>query len=157
MGKFYCSECGTELDDSVKFCSSCGTRVDNEISENTNNITKNNSSDNIMERIEIVPLITGIIIVGVIFFISELYYYSPQLNLLGLVIGSFIMGYLCRESIIFVMIYGIIISIVHYLIAHFVFYFGTCYTTYIVWPWLPLIIVIISAFVGNLIRVKLKI
>ena len=48
MGKIYCTECGTELDDSVKFCSSCGTPVDNkniipksnEVNENKNNSNK---------------------------------------------------------------------------------------------------------------------
>ena len=50
MGKIYCSECGSELEDTVKFCSSCGTPVDNtDITPNSNekldnnNISKENS------------------------------------------------------------------------------------------------------------------
>ena len=32
MGKIYCSECGTELDDAVNFCSNCGTPLDDDVS-----------------------------------------------------------------------------------------------------------------------------
>lgn len=43
MGKIYCTMCGTELDDSVKFCSSCGTPVDNnDIAPNPNEDRDNN-------------------------------------------------------------------------------------------------------------------
>ena len=34
MGKFFCKECGTELDETIKFCPNCGVNVEN-----------NNSSD----------------------------------------------------------------------------------------------------------------
>lgn len=29
MGKIYCTECGAEMDESMKFCSSCGTPINN--------------------------------------------------------------------------------------------------------------------------------
>ena len=38
MGKIYCTECGAELDESVKFCSSCGASLEsNEVTHNQNN------------------------------------------------------------------------------------------------------------------------
>ena len=43
MGKIYCTECGTELDDTVKFCSNCGTQVDADIVSNTNESVDNNN------------------------------------------------------------------------------------------------------------------
>lgn len=39
MGKIYCTECGAELDDKVKFCSSCGAAINN-----TNTTTKPNET-----------------------------------------------------------------------------------------------------------------
>ena len=33
MGKIYCTECGAELDESVKFCSSCGAPRDKKVDE----------------------------------------------------------------------------------------------------------------------------
>ena len=52
MGKIYCTECGTELDDTVKFCSSCGTPVDNNdkmTDSNDVNINDKSSNDNPVE------------------------------------------------------------------------------------------------------------
>ena len=43
MGKIYCTECGTELEDTVKFCSNCGTKQDNENITSTPNKVKNNN------------------------------------------------------------------------------------------------------------------
>ena len=37
MGKIYCTECGTELNDSVKFCSSCGASIDHKNIDPTSN------------------------------------------------------------------------------------------------------------------------
>ena len=42
MGKIYCTECGTELEDTVKFCSSCGTPID-DIDSNFNESVDNNN------------------------------------------------------------------------------------------------------------------
>ena len=52
MGKIYCTECGTELDDTVKFCSSCGALVDNNdkmADSNDVNINDKSSNDNPVE------------------------------------------------------------------------------------------------------------
>ena len=46
MGKIYCTECGAELDDSVKFCSSCGTPIDKKDITSTDKITANNKDSN---------------------------------------------------------------------------------------------------------------
>ncbi len=47
MGKIYCTECGTELDDTVKFCSSCGTPIDNKnMPLKSNEVENNNKTSN---------------------------------------------------------------------------------------------------------------
>lgn len=47
MGKIYCTECGTELEDTVKFCSRCGSPVDNKnITLNSSEAIDNNDSSN---------------------------------------------------------------------------------------------------------------
>ena len=50
MGKIYCTECGKELEDTVKFCSNCGTPtddVDSEFNESVdNNVLKDKSAHN---------------------------------------------------------------------------------------------------------------
>lgn len=38
MGKIYCTECGAELDDSVKFCSKCGNKLDKTINSKSNEL-----------------------------------------------------------------------------------------------------------------------
>lgn len=45
MGKIYCTECGTELDDTVKFCSSCGTPIDKDTTTNSKEVTDNTPSN----------------------------------------------------------------------------------------------------------------
>lgn len=37
MGKIFCSQCGTELDDSAKFCSNCGNVIEDDSPKITNN------------------------------------------------------------------------------------------------------------------------
>lgn len=37
MGKIYCAECGTELDDSMNFCSNCGAPLDDKSTNLTSN------------------------------------------------------------------------------------------------------------------------
>lgn len=47
MGKIYCTECGTELEDTVKFCSGCGSQVDNgNINTNSKEAIDNNNLSN---------------------------------------------------------------------------------------------------------------
>lgn len=46
MGKIYCTECGTELDDKVKFCSSCGAPIDDNNNTTESNDTKEVNSSN---------------------------------------------------------------------------------------------------------------
>ena len=42
MGKIYCTECGAELDDNMKFCPECGTQVDDkEMTPNSNEVKGN--------------------------------------------------------------------------------------------------------------------
>lgn len=37
LGKIFCSQCGTELDDSAKFCSNCGNVIEDDSPKITNN------------------------------------------------------------------------------------------------------------------------
>ena len=47
MGKIYCTECGTELEDTVKFCSSCGTPIDKKnITPKSNEVENKNKTSN---------------------------------------------------------------------------------------------------------------
>lgn len=47
MGKIYCTECGAELNESVKFCSSCGTPVnDTDITPNSDETKENKDNSN---------------------------------------------------------------------------------------------------------------
>lgn len=84
MGKIYCTECGCELEDTVKFCSNCGTKTDNDTvtsdtNENTknrilednsiinvSNKTKNDTNSNNYKILAIAGFCTIIIILGII-------------------------------------------------------------------------------------------
>lgn len=46
MGKIFCTECGTELDDSVKFCSNCGTPINKESTSDNSKAETNNDTIN---------------------------------------------------------------------------------------------------------------
>lgn len=47
MGKIYCTECGTELEDTVKFCSSCGTPINNKnVTPKSNKVENKNETSN---------------------------------------------------------------------------------------------------------------
>lgn len=48
MGKIFCTECGTELDDSVKFCSNCGTPLNNKTTPH--NSTEVETDGNIIKK-----------------------------------------------------------------------------------------------------------
>lgn len=48
MGKFFCKECGTELDETIKFCPNCGVNVENNNSSDSMQ-TSNNSSSELVE------------------------------------------------------------------------------------------------------------
>ena len=62
MGKSYCSECGTELDDSAKFCSKCGASFDN---KDTNNNKYTNTTKIIgIAIIGIILIILAIVFIG---------------------------------------------------------------------------------------------
>lgn len=75
MGKIYCTECGTQLDDFALFCSKCGASVESDdvngaktnTSANTNNST-NETVNNLVNTILKEPKI--IILLVVVFFID---------------------------------------------------------------------------------------
>lgn len=41
MGKIFCSNCGTTLDDNAKFCFKCGSKINLSYSEHEDRVTKN--------------------------------------------------------------------------------------------------------------------
>ena len=54
MGKIYCSECGTELDDSSEFCSKCGNPINSNEKDNvrkTNGTNMNNPTNDLVSNI----------------------------------------------------------------------------------------------------------
>ena len=73
MGKIYCTECGAELDESVKFCSSCGASLE------SNEVTHNQNND-FIQSFEIMPIIVYLIvsIVGV-YILNSLYLIYPHI------------------------------------------------------------------------------
>lgn len=145
MGKIYCTECGTELDDSVKFCSSCGTSVNN-----NHSVSKVDSTDDIMERIETKLLVLGIILV-VVFHVIGIFTYNVTI-LLAITLVPFIVGYLSNESIKLVIIYAILLSFVSN-ILYCMFPNGFISMQFMV---LIIIFMILFSFMGNFIKVKLK-
>ena len=52
MRKIYCTECGAELEDTVKFCSSCGASVDNNNKTTNSNEVINNAHPSNKDSIE---------------------------------------------------------------------------------------------------------
>lgn len=147
MGKNYCTKCGSQLKDSDKFCSNCGNII--------NDNTSNSGDLTIMERIEIVPLGMGILFCVLSLVIAFLvpYHYQTMVLFLGLVIGSFLMGYLSNESILIVLGYAILISIITFLISWLSFSGGFFHMSDF---FMPLFLTIIFSFFGNFVKVKLK-
>ncbi len=154
MGKIYCSNCGTELDDSDKFCSSCGNIVNGDMSDNQN-IRENNENLTFMERIEIIPLIIGILFCVICQIIASVLPYQSQsiVVLLGFAIGSFLMGYLSNESITFVLCYAVFTAIISFLVYWLFFSTRFFHLADIL---LPLFLTVVFSFIGNLIKIKLK-
>ena len=50
MGKIYCAECGTELDESMNFCSNCGAPLDDKSTNLTSNEIKKDSNNHSNEN-----------------------------------------------------------------------------------------------------------
>lgn len=140
MGKIYCSECGAELDDSVTFCLSCGKNVNAQI----------NSSDEFIEKIEIIPIILGVLIPVISgYLIFSLYLPHPYIMPI-LIVSSILMGFLCRESIKFAIIYGVIAGlIVGFIISYWEYgvEFGEVM--------LSMILMTLGSFIGKIIREKI--
>lgn len=165
MGKIYCSECGTQLDDSVKFCSNCGTPLSDEYTPLNRNKGINIDSfttNDIMSNIEILPIAVGCILTFVFFILgsSGLLGGSMYISMMfpegvaySLLFGSFFAGLLYKKSILFALIHGLLIAI----IMEFFFIF----TTYIAvghdeFYFLCIIAGLLGAFIGNFIITKIK-
>lgn len=154
MGKIYCSNCGAELDDSDKFCSSCGNVVNEDMSDNQN-ITKNNENLTFIERIEIIPLTIGILFYVIALIISSVLHYQP-ISIVCLLVacsGFFLIGYLSKESLIFVLFYAVFTVMIGWLVYWLFFSRGFFYLSDIL---MPLFLILVLSFIGNLIKIKLK-
>lgn len=153
MGKIYCSECGAELDDKVKFCSSCGNIIDDNISNKKNFDNKSNKT--IMDRIEIIPLAIGILFCVICQVIAFMLPYQSQaiVVFIGFFVGSFLMGYLSNESYAFVFGYAVFTAIISFLV-YWIFLSSRFF--YLIDLLLPLFFTIVFSFIGNLVKVKLK-
>ena len=167
MGKIYCTECGTELDESVKFCSSCGTALseENNASKPTNNEiinTTNFNANNIISKIKIVPIVVGCILTYVFYLLGYAGVFGismsvdmlfPQGVAYSLIFGTFIAGLLYKDSFVYALIHGLILA----LIIEFFFLF----TTYIAvghseFYFLCIIAGLFGSFIGNIIRTKIN-
>lgn len=146
MGKIYCTECGAELEDTVKFCSSCGASVDNNAV-----VSKDESVEGIMQRIETKLLFLGILI-GIVFQLLSSVIGNGSI-FLAYIIAPFIVGYLSNESIKIVMIYAAILSFI-YTILYFLF--PTTLFVELEQIIAIFVFMFLFTFVGNLIKVKLK-
>ena len=166
MGKIYCTECGTELDDSVKFCSSCGTSLSDEKStSNSSNqiVNKNNfSTDDIMSKMQILPIVGGILLTFIIWFLMRIGVFGVTLSVDAmfpkgvsycLVLGTLLSGFLCMHDIKFALIYGALTSIIIAIFLDSIEYMSTYHPEYY---FLCIIAGLVGAFIGNLIRTKVK-
>lgn len=105
MGKIYCSECGVELDDSVKFCSSCGANLE------TTEISNSQSND-FIQSFEILPIIVSLLvsIVGA-YILNSLNLRFPYL-IIFITISAMLIGFLAHKEIKFVMSYSLIVGVI---------------------------------------------
>lgn len=149
MGKIYCTECGEELNDTVKFCSSCGTKLNND-NQNNNVVTNDDSIDNFMEKIETTPLLIGIAMV-VVFHLLGIFTGNFTV-LFAITIAPFVVGYLSNESIKIVMSYAILLAFVS-VILFCMFPNGFADTEEIL---LIFVFMFLFTFVGNFIKLKSK-
>lgn len=164
MGKMYCSECGTQLDDSVKFCSNCGTPLnnENEAFKSNESLNTNFTIDEIMTKIQILPIVVGCILTIFLFILGNVGVFGISLEVAMMfpkgvayciLVSSLVAGYLCKESVKIALIHGLLIA----LIMEFFFLF----TTYIAvghpeFYFLCIIAGIFGSFIGNFIRTKVK-
>ena len=145
MGKIYCTECGAELDESVKFCSSCGASL--ESSE-----VAHNQSNDFIQSFEIMPIIVYLIvsIVGV-YILNSLYLIYPHI-IIFITLSAMIIGFLSHNEIKFVMIYSLIAGVIFGFIMEFIIQDGTGLSGVMV----AILLTMLGSFLGHLIKIKLN-
>ncbi|WP_406536995.1 zinc-ribbon domain-containing protein [Methanobrevibacter sp.] len=166
MGKIYCTECGTELDDSVKFCSNCGTALsdENNASKPTNNelINTNFNANEIISKIEILPIVIGCILTYIFYILgyAGVFGMSMSIDMLfpkgvaySILFGSLIAGLLYKDSVIYAIIHGLIIAIIMEFFFLFTSYIAVGHDEFY---FLCIIAGVFGSFIGNLIRTKIK-
>ena len=105
MGKTYCTECGMELDDSVKFCSNCGANLESNEIVNTQN-------DDFIKSFEVMPIIVSLLvsIVGV-YILNRLSLVYPHI-IIFITISAMLISFLSHNEIKFVMVYSLIVGVI---------------------------------------------
>ena len=141
MGKIYCSKCGTELEDTVKFCSNCGNNLTN------NTLPSNIDKDKeIVDNIELLPLGVGILL-GFLIMWGASSSHIP-FGLLSIIVAPFIHGFMSTVSFKYVIISSIVLGVILTFISSFIntgFYLIgiTCIT-------------VIFSVIGKFMRIKLN-
>ncbi len=154
MGKIYCTECGAEMKDSVKFCSNCGSNI-SDTNSNNDKVTSNAGSTNdIIKRIELPIFIGGLISIFFFFFIMGIWNpffvaFGGFIGSIGIIICSFLMGYLSDETIIFVLAYAIIIcGLLYFIFSHDWHYYDELMPA--------CVCIIVFSVIGKFIKIKFK-
>lgn len=167
MGKIYCSECGIESDDSVKFCSNCGKPLNDE-NETFNSINESNNknisiNNDMLGKIKVLPIVVGCVLSFVLWILAVNDIFGVEFSALMsvsdyipfcILFGSLFAGFLCKDSFIIALIYGLIISIV----VELVFLYFSIY--FVIWHdnfyFVGIMAGLLGTFVGNFIRTKIK-
>ena len=164
MGKIFCTECGTELNDSVKFCSNCGTPLNDENDSFKSNKSINNgfTIDDLMTKIQILPIVFGCILTIILWILGSVGVFGLYLDVdmlfpkgvaYCILFSSLVAGYLCKESAQIALIHGLLIAI----IMEFFFLFTTDIAVgHSEFYFLCIIAGIFGSFIGNFIRTKVK-
>lgn len=177
MEKIYCHECGAQLINSPKFCKNCGTKVDNEnINSNSNNNAgtnsksksdgymskKNNLSlDDLMEKIQILPILLGCLLSFVLFIVFGNGLSASNLpNAIfpngisyAIIIGTLLSGFLSKDSVKLALIYGASASIIIVFLSDFLIFSSPEFLEYII---VYLIAGFTGSFFGYYIKIKIK-
>ena len=145
MGKIYCTECGAELDESVKFCSSCGASLES-------NEVKHNQNNDFIQSFEIIPIIVYLIVsIAGVYILNSLYLIYPHI-IIFITLSAMIIGFLSHNEIKFVMIYSLIAGVIFGFIMEFIIQDGTGLRGVIG----VILLTMLGSFIGHLIKIKLN-
>lgn len=145
MGKTYCTECGMELDDSVKFCSNCGTNLES-------NKILNSQNDDFIKSFEIMPIIVCLLVsIAGVFILSSVNLVYPYI-IIFITISAMLLGFLSKNEFKFVMVYSLIVGV----ILGFSSGFLTVHSSGLSDVIGAIIFTMLGSFIGYLIKIKLN-